>query len=74
MLQAEVNALKALVVSQTPGNPKSWRRRHSEEHLAPCSDCGSYDCDAAVPKNHGRCKGKRPRDFHNPDEPEVNYP
>ncbi|XP_031564917.1 guanine nucleotide exchange factor for Rab-3A-like [Actinia tenebrosa] len=71
LLQAEVNALKTLVTSRTPGNPKSWRRRHSEENLAPCSDCGSYDCDAAVPKNVGRCKGKRPRDFHNPNEPEV---
>ncbi|KAK3752323.1 hypothetical protein QZH41_010342 [Actinostola sp. cb2023] len=71
MLQAEVNALKSLVITRTPGHSKSRHRRHSDDHLSPCENCGSSDCDGAVPKNVGRCKGKRARDYRDPNEPEV---
>ncbi|KXJ15161.1 Guanine nucleotide exchange factor for Rab-3A [Exaiptasia diaphana] len=73
MLQAEVNALKSLVITRTPGNHKGSRhRRHSDEQYSPCENCGSYDCDGAAPKNSARCKGRRKsRDYHNPNEPEV---
>ena len=56
VLQAEVTALKQLVLTSTssPGNSGrlGWRR-HSTEHLAPCPDCDSYDCDAAVARFNG---------------------
>lgn len=51
VLQAEVSALKQLVLTSTSSQSHSrgmgWRR-HSSEHLSPCPDCNSYDCDAAV--------------------------
>ena len=58
MLQAEVTALKQLVLTSTSTPGHSGRlgwRRHSTEHLAPCPDCDSYDCDAAVARFNGTC-------------------
>ena len=58
VLQAEVAALKQLVLTSTssPGHSRgmSWRR-HSTEHLSPCPDCNSYDCDAAVTRFNETC-------------------
>lgn len=58
VLQAEVSALKQLVLTSTssPGHSRgmSWRR-HSTEHLSPCPDCNSYDCDAAVTRFNETC-------------------
>ena len=45
MLQVEVSALKSLVIT-TPSMPGGWRR-HSTENLAPCLECGQYDCNGA---------------------------
>ena len=79
VLQAEVTALKHLVLTSTnsPHRPKgelSWRR-HSTEHLLPCLECGSYDCDAAVPRFNGPCvQGSRHRKYALSDEPEVCAP
>ena len=46
-----MSALKQLVLTSTSSQSHSrgmgWRR-HSSEHLSPCPDCNSYDCDAAV--------------------------
>ena len=59
VLQAEVSALKQLVLTSTSspghsGGRLAWRR-HSTEHLSPCPDCNSYDCDAAVERFSGTC-------------------
>lgn len=58
VLQAEVSALKHLVLTSTSSPGHSGRlawRRHSTEHLSPCPDCNSYDCDAAVARYDGTC-------------------
>ena len=47
VLQAEVTALKSLVISSTPTQAGGKWRRHSSEHLTPCPECGLFDCDAA---------------------------
>lgn len=58
VLQAEVSALKQLVLTSTSSRGHSsgisWRR-HSDEHLSPCPDCNSYNCDAAVTRLNGTC-------------------
>jgi len=58
VLQAEVTALKQLVLTSTSSTGHSRGlgfRRHSTEHLSPCTECGSYDCDAAVARFNGTC-------------------
>ncbi|EDO38302.1 predicted protein, partial [Nematostella vectensis] len=69
ILQAEVNALKSLLIQPPKKNHKM--RRHSDENLSPCDECGSYDCDSVVPYCRSKCVTKRPRDFHRPEDPEV---
>ncbi|KAJ7330236.1 RAB3A interacting protein [Desmophyllum pertusum] len=75
VLQAEVSALKHLVLTSTssPGHSRGmgWRR-HSTEHLSPCPDCDSYDCDAAVARFNGAClQGPRHAKNSLSEEPEV---
>ena len=75
VLQAEVSALKHLVLTSTssPGHSRGmgWRR-HSTEHLSPCPDCDSYDCDAAVTRFNGAClQGPRHAKNSLSEEPEV---
>lgn len=75
VLQAEVTALKQLVLTST-SSPNHTRglgfRRHSTEHLSPCTECGSYNCDAAVARFNGSSieKSHLQKDTLS-DEPEV---
>lgn len=75
VLQAEVTALKQLVLTSasSPGHKKGMGyRRHSTEHLSPCVECGSYDCDAAVARFNGTCaEHSHHRGDTLKDEPEV---
>lgn len=75
VLQAEVTALKQLVLTSasSPGHKKGMGyRRHSTEHLSPCVECGSYDCDAAVARFNGTCaEHSHHRGDTMKDEPEV---
>lgn len=73
VLQAEVTALKHLVLTSTssPGHARGMGfRRHSTDHLSPCTECGSYDCDAAVARFNGTCHVHHSKDTLS-DEPEV---
>ena len=48
-LEAEVAALKVLVITSTPSNPgkKGHRRAPSADQI--CSDCHTYHCDIDGP-------------------------
>lgn len=75
VLQGEVTALKHLVLTSTSphGHSKGMGfRRHSTDHLSPCTQCGSYDCDAAVVRFDGSChENSRHQKDTLADEPEV---
>lgn len=75
VLQGEVTALKHLVLTSTsaPNHSKGMGfRSHSTEHLSPCTQCGSYDCDAAVVRFDESChKGLHHQKNALSGEPEV---
>lgn len=50
-LEAEVTALKILVITSTPANPgkKGHRRAPSADQI--CSDCETYHCETDGPRH-----------------------
>lgn len=70
-----MTALKQLVLTSTstPGQSRGLGfRRHSTEHLSPCAECGSYDCDAVVARFNRPClEGSHQQKDGLSDEPEV---
>ena len=56
MLEAEVEALKTLVITSTPSKP-GFRRR-STEQLSSCDSCGSVHCMNLNNNIHAQKDGK----------------